>query len=291
MTVVVPGTDRGVLVTEDYRDASRLNTRKSIYQWRQPQVDLVELALERLAAAPALGGAGDGALVVDVGCADGAYLRPIRARWPGATVLGLDLSAGMAAAAGANWGRLSPDGRRVSDKRPQPVTVADAQRLPLRDGTAAGLLAMHMLYHVPDPALAVAELARVRAPHGTVLIASNAAGDKAEIDALWRAAAIEVTGAPPTSVRHSVDAHGDLDRCERLARAHFAEVERIDLAGEVVVPDAEAVVAFMDSQRSGAGSGLPVDDVLRVARGWLTETVRRTGAFRFTSHLGVLACR
>src|SRR5262245_42455031 len=188
MTVVVPGTDRGVLVTEDYRDASRLNTRKSIYQWRQPQVDLAELALERLAAAPALGGAGDGALVVDVGCADGAYLRPMRARWPGATVLGLDLSAGMAAAAGA------------------PVSVADAQRLPLRDGTATGLLAMHMLYHVPDPALAVAELARVRAPHGTVLIASNAAGDKAEIDALWRAAAIEVTGAPPTSVRHSVDA-------------------------------------------------------------------------------------
>jgi SAM-dependent methyltransferase len=271
MTVVVPGTDRGVLVTEDYRDASRLNTRKSIYQWRQPQVDLVELALDRLAATPALAGGGDGALVVDVGCADGAYLEPMRARWPGATVLGLDLSAGMAAAAGS------------------PVAVADAQRLPLRDGTATGLLAMHMLYHVPDPARAVAELARVRAPHGTVLIASNAAGDKAEIDALWRAAAIEVTGAPPQHRRP--DDHADLDRCERLARSCFAEVERIDLPGEVVVPDVSAVVAFLESQRSGMGRGLPVDDVLRVARGWLTETVRRTGAFRFTSHLGVLACR
>jgi SAM-dependent methyltransferase len=271
MTVVVPGTDRGVLVTEDYRDASRLNTRKSIYQWRQPRVDLVELALARLAETPVLAGAGDGALLVDVGCADGAYLAPMRARWPGATALGLDLSRGMAAAAGA------------------PAAVADAQRLPLPDGTATGVLAMHMLYHVPDPGLAVAEFARVRAPHGTVVIASNAAGDKAELDALWRAAAVEVTGAPPPHRRP--DDHADLDHCERLARARFAEVTRVDLAGEVVVPDVAAVVAFMESQRSGMGRGLPVDDVLRVARGWLTETVRRTGAFRFTSHLGLLICR
>lgn len=271
MTVVVPGTDRGVLVTEDYRDASRLNTRKSIYQWRQPQVDLVELALARLAATPALAGGGDGALLVDVGCADGAYLRPMRARWPGATALGLDLSRGMAAAAGA------------------PVAVADAQRLPLPDGTATGMLAMHMLYHVPEPALAVAELARVRAPHGTVVLASNAAGDKAELMALWRAAAVEVTGAPPRHPRP--EEHADLDHCERLARARFAEVERVDLIGEVVVPDTATVIAFMESQRSGVARGLPLDDVLRVARGWLTETVRRTGAFRFTSRLGLLVCR
>jgi SAM-dependent methyltransferase len=273
MTVVVPGTDRERLVTEDYRDASRLNTRRSIYQWRQPRLDLVGLALERLAATPALAGAGGGAVLVDVGCADGAYVGPMRARWPGATVVGLDLSPGMAAATGA------------------PVAVADAQRLPLPDGSATGMLCMHVLYHVPDPAAAVAELARVRAPHGTVLIASNAAGDKAELDALWRAATIEVTGGAPTALRHGVDPHGDLDRCELLARARFAEVARIELTGEVVVPDVAPVIAFMESQRSGAGQGLPVDEVLRVARGWLTETVRRTGAFRFTSRLGMLVCR
>jgi SAM-dependent methyltransferase len=271
MTVVVPGTDRHVLVTEDYPDGRRLNTRKSIYQWRQPQLDLVGLAIDRFEKMPALAGDGGGAVLVDVGCGDGGFVRPVRDRWPGATVLGLDLSPGMAAAAGA------------------PVAVADAQRLPLPDGCATGLLSMHMLYHVPDPAAAVAELARVRAPGGTVLIASNAPGDKAEIDALWRAAAVQVTGAPPAYSR--LDGNADLDWCEKLARGRFAEVDRIDLVGEVVVPDVTAVLAFMDSQRSVHGHGLPVEDVLRVARGWLTETVRRTGAFRFTSQLGVLVCR
>ena len=38
---------------------------------------------------------------------------------------------------------------------------ADLQALPFEDGTYDRVVANHMLYHLPDPRLGVAELARV----------------------------------------------------------------------------------------------------------------------------------
>ena len=50
---------------------------------------------------------------------------------------------------------------------------ADATALPLPDGVADLTLAMHMLYHVPDPSQAVRELRRVTRPGGRVVIGLN----------------------------------------------------------------------------------------------------------------------
>ncbi|GAA4216015.1 class I SAM-dependent methyltransferase [Actinocatenispora rupis] len=256
-------TARDVLVGESYRDGRNLDTRRSIYRYRTPHLDLVGAVLAEL---PARTG-----LVVDVGCGNGAYVSRLRAERPDLRVLGLDLSPGMAAATGT------------------PAAVADATRLPLPDGAADALLCLHMLYHVPDPGAAVAELARVRAADGTVLIASNARDDKTEITALWRAAAYAATGVD----RHVPDVteHCSLEYAEELARAAFGEVRRIDLAGEVVVPEAGPVLAFLDSQRATTGRGLPVDDVLAAAEALLTDSIARTGSYRFTSHVGILVCR
>lgn len=256
-------TARDVLVRESYPDGRHLDTRRSIYRYREPALDLVGAVLAEL---PATTG-----LVVDVGCGNGAYVSRLRAERPALRVLGLDLSPGMAAATGA------------------PAAVADASRLPLPDDVAEGVLCLHMLYHVPEPAAAVAELARVRAAGGTALIAGNATDDKTEITALWRAAAYAATGTDHRVP--DVTEHCSLEYAEELARARFTEVRRIDLRGEVVVPEPGPVLAFLDSQRAITGRGLPVDAVLAAAGRLLADSIARVGAFRFTSHVGILVCR
>jgi hypothetical protein len=117
----------------------------------------------------------------------------------------------------------------------------------------------------------------------------RAADDKAEITALWRAAAARATGTDHQIP--DVTEHCDLDRAQRLAEAVFTEVRRIDLAGEVRVPDPAPVLAFLDSQRSFTGRGLPVDEVLAAAAELVADTIGTVGAYRFGTHVGILACR
>ncbi len=80
--------------------------------------------------------------MLDAGCGNGEYLRalaqiPVRAA-------GCDLSLGM----------LRPLAYR-------PLVNADVTALPVRDGAFDAVLAVHMLYHVPDRQAAVRELRRV----------------------------------------------------------------------------------------------------------------------------------
>jgi hypothetical protein len=63
------------------------------------------------------------------------------------------------------------------------------------------------------------------------------------------------------------------------------------LTGEVAVPEPAPVLAFLDSQRSITGRGLPVDEVLAAARELVTDTIATVGAYRFGTHVGILACR
>lgn len=258
-----PATDRAVLTEGAYADAGNLEARRAIYAYRRPHLDLVGEVITQLS--------GVRGLVADVGCGSGAYARRLRAERPDLTVVALDLSPGMVATAGS------------------PGATADAARLPLADRSCGGVLALHMLYHVPDTAAALAELARVRADDGVVIISTNAQGDKAELRELLRAAAHQVTGVDEE--RMVVDARFSLDDGEQAARRHFDAVTRIDYHGEAVVPDPEPVITFLASTRHIVGAGLPFDDVLAAARARVTATIAEHGAFRFSNHTGLLVCR
>ena len=102
--------------------------------------------------------------IVDVGCGNGAYLAELRRRGHTGPVLGLDLSEGM-----ARYSRVHA-----------PTTVADAQALPLRDGSVDIVLSLHLLYHVPNLNQAISELRRVLRPSGTAMVATNEPGHTAE---------------------------------------------------------------------------------------------------------------
>jgi ubiquinone/menaquinone biosynthesis C-methylase UbiE len=101
-------------------------------------------------------------VVVDVGCGTGWYAAGLHRGCPdlaGLLVVGVDLSAGMLAAARAAGA--------------QPVLQADATRLPIADASVDVVATRGVLHHLPDPAAALAEWRRVLRPGGAVVISSE----------------------------------------------------------------------------------------------------------------------
>lgn len=110
-------------------------------------------AVERMGALP-------GGRVLDLGCGTARALPALRAR-VGAegVVAGIDLTPAMLTAA-----------RREGRTGDGALLLADACRLPLPTGTVDGIFSAGLINHVPDPATALREWARVSAPGGVLLL-------------------------------------------------------------------------------------------------------------------------
>ncbi|MET7289939.1 methyltransferase domain-containing protein [Streptomyces sp. NPDC005573] len=101
-----------------------------------------------------------GRRVVDLGCGTGRVLPALRAQvGDEGIVLGLDLTPAMLTAA-----------VREGRERDGHLLLADACRLPLPDGAVDGVFSAGLLNHVPDPAAALREWARVTAHDGVLLL-------------------------------------------------------------------------------------------------------------------------
>ena len=237
-------TDQAFLLGVQYRTDSNLAARQSIYQYQQPRVDLVAQTLD-------IAGAADGDTVADVGCGNGRYLAALAARR--AALSGPPAPSGKASPAAADTGPghllavdMSPGmlavTRAVSGASP---FVADAARLPLRDGSVDVLLAMHMLYHVPDPAEAVREFRHVTRPGGRVIVGLNGAGHLDELRAIL------ATALPMAQTAYAaVNERLTLDRGEELLRPVFGSVTRHDFTSTIVLTEVEPVIAYVRSHAS-----------------------------------------
>jgi SAM-dependent methyltransferase len=250
--------DRVALTTREYATPDRLEARIALYAHRDPPLDLVDVAVRLLHDSPGP--------VLDVGCGPGHYAAALRADRPDRGVVAADLSPGMASVAG------------------RPALVADAAALPARDASCGTVLAMHMLYHVPEPEAAVAELARVRAPGGTVVIATNGAGDKRGVRRLYGEVVRDLTGG---RTYRDVSRRFSLEHGESVARRHFGGVERIDFRGAVAVPDPEPVMRWLSSMSTPDLTPA----VLTEIRARIAAIIAREGTFRFDTHAGFLVCR
>jgi SAM-dependent methyltransferase len=254
-------TDPQALTTSAYVDPTNLAARTAIYAYQSPRIDLVSEVLRRV-------GEIEGP-ILDVGCGPGRYANALRDAIPSRPVVACDLSAGMVAVAG------------------QPAVVATAAALPFRDRAFAASLALHMLYHLESPDLALTELARVTA--GPVLIVTNHVEHRREMHELHAAAAADVglTWVDPDGYASLVN----LDEAETAARRHFRQVRRTDLTASATVPDAAPVVAFIASTASWYGDPATYGPVLDRVAARVNEIIARDGAFRFRTHVGFLACR
>lgn len=94
---------------------------------------------------------------LDVGCGNGAFTELLVERSAPRAVAGVDPSAAQIAFARARPALAEAD-----------IRLGDAMALPFDDGAFDVSVMPLVIFFVPDPALAVAEMARVTAPGGTV---------------------------------------------------------------------------------------------------------------------------
>lgn len=246
-----------------YADPSGLSARAGLYDFQKPYIDIVAEALEVL-------GPLAGRVVGDVGCGSGRYIRALG--HAGARVVGVDLSVGMLAG--------------VSE--PTPLIAADSQSLPLADASLDVVMMMHMLYHVPDPARALAEAARVLRPGATLLVATNGRRHLAEMNELW------LPLLDRTGLRVSLEDTGlvnprvTADDARRLVAAQFRDPDVKWLCSSVVVPDPEPVVRHAASTTAAQAVGNQRDSLVNELTEAIASKIRRDGQFTITTEVAFL---
>jgi SAM-dependent methyltransferase len=149
--------------------------------------------------------------ILDIGCGEGA----LRAALPAplqARIVGLDASATMLGA------------------HPPPVVRADAAALPFVAGVFDATVAVNVLDHLGEPAVAIGEAHRVLARGGSFLAATASRHDSPELAHVWR--------PPPSSF--------DAEDAPELVASVFGQVQvqRWD-APLVRLPDRDAVRDYL----------------------------------------------
>ena len=217
--------------------------------------------------------------VLDAGCGPGAWVPATRARLADdALLVAFDI----------NSSRLT----YVDPASAARCVAGDVVALPFPDASFDVVLAMHMLYHVPDIAGAVRDLRRVLRP-GTGVLYAFTNSERAE----W-----EVT---ELYLRHGGDdahAFGDSrfsnESGGALLRTAFADdevslVEQRD--SELVVTDAECIVDQLQRLRytlePGLRPGVAWDELIAGARADAAAVIQRDGAFRISENHGLFTCR
>ncbi len=180
----------------------------------------------------------EGDRVLEVGCGPGWFWAAAADVLPARLDLTLtDLSAGMVETACARAAEAGPDwaveGRAL-----------DATRLPFADASFDVVMACHMLYHVPDPALAIAELARVLRPGGVALVTTNGRGHLREL------ARIEASVWPGSAEAGAAELFGLENGLALLERA-FGQVALHRHHDDLDCTDPVDVAAYLRSSPPG----------------------------------------
>lgn len=131
-----------------------------------------------------------GGEILDVGTGPGQIPIALCQADPLARVFGIDLAEQMLVRAGENIAQAG-FGHRIT------LATSDAEGLSFSDGTFEAVISNTIAHHIPDPAPALGEMARVVAPGGTLFVRDLYRPDDEETLALLVAA--YAGGEPPAA--------------------------------------------------------------------------------------------
>jgi ubiquinone/menaquinone biosynthesis C-methylase UbiE len=141
--------------------------------------------------------------VLDVGAGTGAFLADLEAAAPNACVLGVDTAIGMLRAA-----------RRTGAGR---LAVADAQDLAISSRAIDAVIAIFVLFHLPDPLRGLRECHRVLRHGGCIGVTTWGRDAETPGLAIWREE-LERAGAPPDPRDARVMQQALMDTPDKLRR-------------------------------------------------------------------------
>ena len=220
-------TNREYLVEHQYRDAGNLEARIRFYERFSVNTrGWLPWVFDRLRLPP-------DARVLDVGCGTGVLWSENRVRVPPGwdVVLG-DLSPGMVEAA-----------RRSLGEERFLYRVVDAQELPFEDDRFDGVIANHMLFHVPDRARALRELRRVLKVGGRLYASTNGRTRRPGLGA-WVRQVMTESGRRPQET--SLDLFS-VETGEAQLRSVFSHVVLHRYQDALEITEVEPLIAYVQS--------------------------------------------
>lgn len=255
------GTDQSYLLNDQYKDAANLNKRIQLHaRFSTNRYGWHPWVFDYALRAP------DNARVLEVGCGPGELWRENLARVPpGWRITLSDFSPGMVEKVQQN---LAAQAGQFEFRQ------LDVQAIPFVDGSLDLVIANHMLYHVPDVERALAEIARVLAPGGRLLAATNGRNHLRQMRELRvKFHQLYGTGIGPDFE----DTYGaltfELSTGEALLTPHFARVALHAYDDALRITDVEPLYSYM---RSGLLYDVP-DAVESQFKTFLEQEMRAAG--------------
>lgn len=259
-------TDERFQQVDNYRSEDGLAVRQGLYAYKTPDYDLPGVVTSHITGQPKR--------VLDVGCGNGRYTSRLREAFPDAEVIGVDLASG------------------ILETVPDPTVVADVAELPFEDGSADVVLAMHMLYHVPDIPAALDELQRVLAPDGVLFVSTIASDDKHEYEPIWKDAAKAALGTDVRLARSVLIDRFSLEIARVMMSERFESVALHDLPGMIELPEpGPLMAAFRSEEDFFALSQGDFGRLMAEIERQLDDHFTKHDSLHITSHGGILECR
>jgi len=245
-------------VSAQYQSSENFDARARIYELfdvdavRWPRFAFEHLRLK------------DRERVLEVGCGTGILWAANADRIPAGVSLVLTA---------ASPGMLEESRRRLARLPVAPeLRVADVQSLPFADASFDAAIANHMLYHVPDRARALSELARVLRPGGRLHAATYPWTHLLELRELVARLGMPRAMLPGGWRPGEFDLDGALDEIAAVLR-----VERVDRRDSALaVTDPDVATAYV---RSVGRESTPPDALERL-RAHIARQIELCGSFR-----------
>lgn len=175
------------------------------------------------------------ATALDLGCGIGVPLLPVGPTlFDHRGMVGVDLS----------HAQVTLVARELASRQlPCRLVTADGARLPFGSSTFDLVMARHMLYHFPDPSVAVAEVRRVLQEPGAMVATTNSARSRPELQDAHREAVQQLGG----TLVERVSARFSAENGAELLGSFFDEVRTVPWHGVLLFPDVGAVLAYYRS--------------------------------------------